>query len=121
MIASGGYGGVYSIIGHPELVVKFESVGQRLPNEFFHELITQNEAAKSGYVGEIKYYGVCKYPRKTSNNEPEGDCWFYVIIMDRYQYSLKNLIDLHGEVGLSMEAIQKIALQLTLGLHHIHQ
>jgi hypothetical protein len=56
LLASGGYGSVHAIKDRPDLIAKFELLGQRPPKEFFHEIISQNGVAGSGYVGKIKYF-----------------------------------------------------------------
>lgn len=43
------------------------------------------------------------------------------MIMKRYPYDLKGIIDKYQEFSIKQEAIQKIAIQMTLGLHTIHQ
>lgn len=86
-IYSGKYSSVYEASNDRTKVIKAELVGIRNPKEFFHEVISQNESSKSGYVLGIHEFEIGKF-ESTFNERDTGYCWFYITLMPKLDYSI---------------------------------
>ena len=117
-LCSGGYGSVYECSSHPDKVIKVERV-QRRPEQLYNEVEIQNQMAKIGVSIPIEEYEVNDYPRHIYGREVVGKAWFYVIVMKRLSYSLRDKMD--SVLMLDMDTVQKLSTQLTIGLNRIHE
>jgi serine/threonine protein kinase len=120
-IAAGGYGAVYEVKDDLTTVIKVEQIGLRTPEQFLNEVFIQIQLAEKGSVVNIEECEIAEYDRQIFGNEAPGKCWFYVLVLKRYPMTLEKVIKDQKPIGLKTEAIQKISIQLTLGLDAIHK
>jgi hypothetical protein len=73
-------------------VIKVEAVS-RVPEQFYYECKVQREIAKTGFSCNIEEIEVNEYPRYIYGKEKVGMAWFYIIVMPKLDYSLKDMQD----------------------------
>lgn len=113
---------VYQDMFDESLVIKVERAGLRSPRDYLTEVFTQAKAAESRQVVDIQACFISECERTINGAEPVGKCWFYITVMKKYPETLEEKLKVSKKViGFSEEAEQKIAMQLTMGLHAIHK
>ena len=73
-------------------------------------------------VAKIHGYSIVEIDRHIFGKEAPGKCWFYVMTLELMDYSLNDFVEkIRNKTCLTIEAIQKIAIQLTFGHNSIHK
>ena len=79
---------MYNCANYQDRVIKIEKVGMRTIEDFLKEVLVQNEASKNEFIASLDVCEVAEYDRELFGNAAPGKCWFYVIVMKKYPYSL---------------------------------
>ena len=80
----------------------------------------QNESAFlfGDNVAKIHGYSVAEVDRHIFDREAPGKCWFYIMTLELMDYSLHDFVEkISKKTCLTIEAIQKISIQLTFALN----
>jgi hypothetical protein len=74
--------------------------------------------AKIGVSCDIEKYEVKEYPRHIYGKEIESKAWFYILVLPKLSYSLKE--KRQELLVFDMKTIASIVIQLTVGVQRIH-